>query len=113
MNQNLSERHDDLCNCASNAVEFDLYGSVHRKSIFKYNQRNATLHSYLFLWNALHVSGGSSAHHQEFKNCMYSIGYCVKPLLLPATVLEEMGLWNISTIITYICTASYDFLSLS
>ena len=22
---------------------------------------------YLFLWNALHVSGGSSAHHQELK----------------------------------------------
>jgi hypothetical protein len=29
----------------------------------------------LFLQNALHVSGGSSAHHQEFKNCAYSIGY--------------------------------------
>jgi hypothetical protein len=29
----------------------------------------------LFLQNALHVSGGSSAHHQELKNCTYSIGY--------------------------------------
>ena len=28
--------------------------------------------SYLFLWNALHVSGGSFAHHQELKNCIYS-----------------------------------------
>ena len=42
---------------------------------------------YLFLRNALHVSGGSSAHHQELKNCIYSIGYFVKPLLLPATVV--------------------------
>jgi len=25
--------------------------------------------------NALHVSGGFSAHHQELKNCTYSIGY--------------------------------------
>jgi hypothetical protein len=25
--------------------------------------------------NALHVSGGSSAHHQELKNCTYSIWY--------------------------------------
>jgi len=25
--------------------------------------------------NALHVSGGFSAHHQEFKNCTHSIGY--------------------------------------
>jgi len=30
---------------------------------------------YLFLWNALHVSGGSSAHLQELKNSMYGIGY--------------------------------------
>jgi len=45
---------------------------------------------YLFLWNALHVSGGSSAHHQALKNCIYSIGYFVKSLLLPATVVEEM-----------------------
>jgi len=25
--------------------------------------------------NALHVSGGFSAHHQELKNCTYNIGY--------------------------------------
>jgi len=25
--------------------------------------------------NALHVSGGLSAHHQELKNCTHSIGY--------------------------------------
>ena len=42
---------------------------------------------YLFLWNALYVSGGSSTHQQEPKNCIYSIGYFVKPLLLPATVV--------------------------
>ena len=47
---------------------------------------------YLFLWNTLYVSGGSSAHHKEFKNCIYSIGYFVKPFLLPATVVEEMEL---------------------
>ena len=28
---------------------------------------------YLFLWNALHVSGGSSAHHQELKT-LYTAG---------------------------------------
>jgi len=33
--------------------------------------------------NALHVSGGSSAHHQELKNCTHSIGYL--PSLLAAT----------------------------
>jgi len=51
-------------------------------------QRNTI---YLFLWNALYVSGDSSAHHQELKNCIYSIGYFVKPLLLPATVADEIS----------------------
>ena len=33
---------------------------------------------YLFLLNAVHVLDGSSAHHQELKNFIYSIGYFVK-----------------------------------
>ena len=33
--------------------------------------------------NALHVSGGFSAHHQELTNCTHSIGYV--PSLLAAT----------------------------
>jgi len=33
--------------------------------------------------NALHVSGGFSAHHQQLKNCKHSIGYV--PGLLAAT----------------------------
>ena len=41
--------------------------------------------SSLFLWNALHVLGGSSAHHQELKIFIYSVGYfstlfCYLPL---------------------------------
>jgi hypothetical protein len=34
--------------------------------------------------NAVHVSGGFSAHHQELKNCTHSIWYV--PGLLPVTV---------------------------
>jgi hypothetical protein len=39
---------------------------------------------YLFLWNALHVSGGSSAHHQELKTVYKASGtlsnlYCYLP----------------------------------
>jgi hypothetical protein len=33
--------------------------------------------------NALRVSGGFSAHHQELKNCRHTIGYM--PSLLAAT----------------------------
>jgi hypothetical protein len=40
--------------------------------------------------NAVHVSGGSSAHHQEH-NCTYSFRYCQLILLLAATV-EKMEL---------------------
>jgi len=36
-----------------------------------------------FIVNALHVSGGFSAHHQDLKNCTHSIGYV--PGLLAAT----------------------------
>ena len=41
---------------------------------------------YLFLHNALHVSGGSSAHHQELKTVYTTSGTFVTSLLLPATV---------------------------
>jgi hypothetical protein len=44
--------------------------------IFPSITNNMQLHTiYLFLWNTLHVSGGTPAHHQELKNCIYSIGY--------------------------------------
>jgi len=43
----------------------------------KYNQQDATLYNILYYcqFNALHVSGGFSTHHQELKNCTHSIGY--------------------------------------
>jgi len=38
--------------------------------------------------NALHVSGGFSAHHQELKNCTHSIGYMSSLLAADASVGE-------------------------
>jgi len=35
--------------------------------------------------NALHVSGGFSAHHQELKNCTHSIGYMSSLLAVTAS----------------------------
>ena len=40
---------------------------------------------FFIIVNALHVSGGFSAHHQELKNCTHSIRYM--PSLLVATTL--------------------------
>jgi hypothetical protein len=38
---------------------------VHRKYIPIYVQQDATLHSLFYLETALHVSGGTTTHHQE------------------------------------------------
>jgi hypothetical protein len=50
-----------------------------------YIQQEATLHSLLYLEAALHISGGTTTHHQEHINCIYSIWYlshryCYLPL---------------------------------
>jgi hypothetical protein len=44
---------------------------------------------YLFLRNALHVSGGFSANHQELKTVYTASGTC-QALLLPVAVREEL-----------------------
>ena len=44
---------------------------------------------YLFLQIALHVSGGSSVHHQEHKTVHTASGM-VKTILLPAAIVDEM-----------------------
>ena len=44
---------------------------------------------FLISTDALHVLGGSSAHHQEHKNCTYSFRFC-QPILLRAAVMDEM-----------------------
>jgi hypothetical protein len=40
--------------------------------------------------NALHVSGGFSAHHQELKNCIHSI-WCMSGLLAAIASLDELA----------------------
>jgi len=45
--------------------------SVHRNIITNYSQQDATFLDLFISTDALHVSGGSSAHHQEH-NCTYS-----------------------------------------
>ena len=53
--------------------------------ILLYIQQDATLHSLFYLETALHVSGGTTTHHQERKQLYYSIWYlshryCYLPL---------------------------------
>jgi len=46
---------------------FNVHGSMHLKNILIYIQQDATLHSLFYLETALHVSGGTTTHHQERK----------------------------------------------
>jgi hypothetical protein len=48
-------------------IIFNIYGSVHHKNILMNVQKDATLHSLFYLETALHVSGGTTTHHQECK----------------------------------------------
>jgi hypothetical protein len=58
-------------------------------SIPIYIQQDATLHS-LFISTALHVSGGTSTHHQERIELYLQHLVFVTPLLLSAAVVEEL-----------------------
>jgi hypothetical protein len=50
------------------------------------------LHSLFYLQTALHVSGGTTTHHQKSKQLYLQHLVFVTPLLLPAVVVEEMDL---------------------
>ena len=65
---------------------------MHRKNILIYIQQDATLYSLFYLETALHVSGGTSTHHQERKQLYLQHLVFVTPLLLPAAVVEELEL---------------------
>jgi hypothetical protein len=53
-------------------------------NILIYVQQDATLHSWFYLVTDLHVSGGTTTHHQESKQLYLQHLVFVRPLLLPA-----------------------------
>jgi hypothetical protein len=65
---------------------FNVHGSVHRKNILICNQQDAPLHSVFYLETALHVSVGTTTHHQEGKHLHLQHLVFVTPLLLPAAI---------------------------
>jgi len=67
-------------------------GSVHRKNILIYVQQDAMLYSLFYLKTALHVSGGTTTHHQEGKQPYLQHLVLVTPSLLPAAIVEEVEL---------------------
>ena len=71
---------------------FNVHGSVHRNNILIYIQQDATLDSIFYLETALHVSGGTSTHHEKRKQLYLQHLVFVTPLLLPAAIVEELEL---------------------
>jgi len=65
---------------------------VHRNNITIYIQQDATLHSLTYLETAVHVSGGTTTHHQERKQLYLQHLVFVRPLLLSAAIVEELEL---------------------
>ena len=63
---------------------------MHRKKILVYIQQDAKLHSLFYLETALHVSGGTTTHHQKRKQLYLQHLVFVTPLLLPAAIVEEL-----------------------
>jgi hypothetical protein len=58
---------------------------------------------FFIIVDALHVSGGFSAHHQELENCTHSIWYVPGLLLLPLAVAAAS--------LTYTRCCVYSFLA--
>jgi hypothetical protein len=59
---------------------------THYSNILMCIQQDATLHSLFYLETALHVSGGTTTHHQERKQPYLQYLVFVTPLLLPAAI---------------------------
>jgi hypothetical protein len=53
-------------------------------------QQDATLHSLFYPETALHVSGGTTTHHQERKQLNLQHLVFVTQLLLPDAIVEEL-----------------------
>ena len=65
---------------------------MHRKNILIYIQQDATLQGLFYLETVLHVSGGTTTHHQERKQLYLQHLVFVIPLLIPAAIVEELEL---------------------
>ena len=83
--------YSHLKRIVSTNLTFNVYGSVHRKNILIYIQQDATLHGLFYLETALHVSGGTTTHHQERKQLYLQHLVFVTPLLLPALLMMDDG----------------------
>jgi hypothetical protein len=79
-------RNCNLCPCSY------LLGIVYFSNVPIYIQQDATLHSLFYLETALHVSGGTTTHHQERKQLSTASGICHTVTAICRYQLEELEL---------------------
>jgi hypothetical protein len=85
----LHERHNRYVQeYAHIEIVHNVHGSVHRKNIIIYTSNKMQRYTvYLYLETALHVSGGTSTHHQErIQLYLQHLVFVTTPLLLPAAI---------------------------
>ena len=82
--------------------EFNKYNTTYSNI---YNQQDAKLHSFFYLETSLHVSGGTTTHHQKRKQLYLQHLVFVRPLLLPAAG-NNNGVTNIKCC-RYNCLSSW------
>ena len=72
----------------------NVQGSLYRKYIrFDIFPTRCNITQFIYFWKiALHISGVISTHHQEHTQLYLQYLVLVKPLLLPATIVEELEL---------------------
>ena len=72
---------------------FYVHGSVHRESMSKIVQRDATIYSFIiFLQTALHVSDDTLIHHQECTQTVITTSGTVRTVFATVTDVEESEL---------------------
>ena len=77
---------DDWLEGMNLAYEYTEIEETAEELILIYIQQDATLHILFYLETALHVSGGTTTHHQERKQLYLQHLVFVISLLLPAAV---------------------------
>jgi len=69
--------------------DFNFHGYMYRNN-YSNIQRDATLHNLFYLESALHVSDGTSTHHQERIQLYLQHLVFVTPLLLPVAMQFQL-----------------------
>ena len=82
------------CVSCESYTRLNVQGSVRRKYIpFDIFPTRCNITQFIYFWKtALHVSGGISTHHQEHTQLYLQYRVLVKPLLLPAAIVDELEL---------------------